>query len=179
MFSGPIPERVNHRKLATEKRKIEGNLSPKLLERFSDAVLGTEGEVGVVLSFRKGRNRSGLMVGKANVLVNLECQNCMQPFSLLIEATYKHNLVQDHDQLQGLEEHDDGIVCPSEMVAVADLIEDELLLALPMVARHESGQCAPEDDQLEDYQQEPEEPVETYKPFAGLAELTKDMIDKS
>lgn len=180
MFSGPIPARVNHRKLATEKRKIEGTLSPKLLERFSEAIIKAEGDVEVQLSFRKGRKRSGLMVGKAKVEVSLECQNCMQPFSLPIEATYRHQLFEDPDQLQTLEDHEDGIVCSSEMVSTVDLIEDELLLSLPMVARHETGGCPEKDSQIEDYQlEDTNESGETYKPFAGLAELTKDMIDKS
>ena len=179
MFSGSVPARVNHRKLATEKRKIEGTLSPKSLERLNDAVMGVNGEVEVSLSFRRGRNRSGLMVGSATARVLLECQNCMNEFEFVLEATYRHNLVQDEEQLAALEEDLDGIVCPSEMVQIAELVEDELLLALPMVPRHEDGQCPSEDDQLDDYQAEDSEAGETYKPFAGLAELTKDMIEKS
>ena len=180
MISGPIPTRVNHRKLATEKRKIEGVLPASQLERFSEAILGAEGDVAVSLSFRKGRGRSEVMIGQVTVPVSLECQNCMQPMRLDLKASYRHLLVQNEDQLLELEDDEDGIVCPSEMVDLADLIEDELLLALPMVARHESGQCAPEDDQLDDYRSEPEQDSgETYKPFAGLAELTKDMIEKS
>jgi uncharacterized protein len=179
MFSGPVPARVNHRKLATEKRKIEGTLPLAQLERLSDAVLGSNGDIEVSLSFRRGRNRSGLVVGSAKARVLLECQNCMNPFELALEATYRHQLVQDEEQLTALDEEQDGIVCASEMVEIAELLEDELLLALPMVARHEVGQCPSEDDQLEDYQTEDTQDRETYKPFAGLAELTKDMIDKS
>lgn len=179
MFSGPIPTRVNHRKLAMEKRKIEGSIPIDQLGRFSELVEASTGEVGVSLSFRKGRKRSNLMVGRAIAEVSLQCQNCMQPVDYRIEANYRHLLLSDEAQLADLDEEEDGIVCDDDMVAVADLIEDELLLALPMVARHESEQCSPEDDQLQDYQTEAPEAVDTYKPFAGLAELTKDLKDKS
>lgn len=179
MFSGQIPGKVNHRKLCQEKREIKGLMPVDQLVRFTDAVDTTVSDVEVKLAFRKGRQRKGLMVGRAAVRVSLICQNCMQPVECQIEASYRHALLSDQSQFDDLHEDEDGLVCDSDMVAVADLIEDELLLALPMVARHESGQCAPEDDQLEDYQSEPAEPVDTYKPFAGLAELTKEMKDKS
>lgn len=151
-------------------------MAPGRLERFSEAILKPEGDVEVSLSFRRGRNRSGLMVGTAKAQVSLECQTCMQPVSLAVEAGFRHHLVEDHDRLQALEEDEDGIVCPSEMVSIADLVEDELLLALPMVARHEK---CPVEVQLEEFQADEKDSGETYKPFAGLGELTKDMIDKS
>ncbi len=100
----------------------------------------------------------------------LQCQSCMQPVKYRVEARYRHLLLASEEQLAELEDEEDGIVCDSEMVAVADLIEDELLLALPMVARHENGQCQSEDYQFEDDQPDEPEVVETYKPFAGLAE---------
>lgn len=179
MFSGPIPTRVNHRKLASEKRKIEGFLPPDKLDRFSEAVIDVVGDLEVSLVFRRGPNRSGLMTGSAKAIVSLECQNCMQAFEQSVTAKFRHVLVQQEAQLFDLADDQDGIVCPSEMVEVSELIEDELILALPMVARHESGQCAPEDDQLDDYQADDVEATETYKPFAGLGELTKELTKKS
>ncbi len=75
----------------------------------------------------------------------------------------------------------DGIVTPDKVMAVADLIEDELILTMPMIPRHEEGECP-----KTEYEQvgivlpevlevkEVQESQTTYRPFAGLAET----IDK-
>ena len=36
-------------------------------------------------------------------------------------------------------EVDDAIVAPDKVISVAELIEDELILAMPMIPRHEEG----------------------------------------
>ena len=83
-----------------------------------------------------------------------------------------------------LHEDDDGLVCEDELILLVDLLEDELILALPMVGKHPEGECKP----AADVAAEPNTAVEpadrkgaskdTYRPFAGLAGLTADMLSK-
>jgi uncharacterized metal-binding protein YceD (DUF177 family) len=61
-------------------------------------------------------------------------------------------------------------------VSVRDLVDEEVMLALPNVPRHEDGsECAGRRMQLPGQDVEPDEPLDTQvqKPFAQLGELLK------
>jgi uncharacterized protein len=102
----------------------------------------------------------------------------MHPFWRKISCNIDLHVVSDETKLDSLTENEDAIVAADNVISVADLIEDEMILAMPMIPRHEEGQC-PETD----YRQEgivlrkaPEAPEaqSTYRPFADLAKA----IDK-
>ena len=76
----------------------------------------------------------------ADTEVTLECQRCLQPMRVPLHAERRVFFVQGEDAAQALDaesEHDVLALTPA--LDLADLIEDELLLALPFVPRHE--QC--------------------------------------
>ena len=50
---------------------------------------------------------------------------------------------------------------------LVDIIEDDLILLLPMVPRHEEGQCSEHENHFEN-----EHEPETHRPFSDLARLT-------
>jgi uncharacterized metal-binding protein YceD (DUF177 family) len=57
---------------------------------------------------------------------------------------------------------------------VGDLVEEELLLTLPLVPLHaDTADCNIEDDAPEPIPEEAELPQETQKPFERLGELLK------
>jgi len=180
MFPAPLPARVNHRKLATDNRKIEGLLPLSGFTRLAESLLATEGEVSAKLSFRKGRKHSTIVIGDIHVTVSLLCQNCLSPVDHELKAELHHAIVNSEEALLRLEEDEDGILSLEDLIYTVDLLEDELILSLPMVAKHSSANC-----QVEGYEadiadnQEVESEAETYKPFAGLAGLKDELIGAS
>jgi uncharacterized protein len=107
---------------------------------------------------------------KADATVLLQCQRCLRPLAMPVEAVRAFRFVDDEETAAALDEEieDDVLVLPRALDLRA-LVEDEMLLALPVVPRHE--QC-PEtlprsfgDDELE-------EDIE--HPFSKLAILRKD-----
>jgi uncharacterized protein len=175
MLTGPIPERVDHRKLANQAGLIEGSLPLQCFHRFGEMLVVREGDVYVRLEFSKGDFGSTRVNGSAATEVCLICQNCMQQFRRQVTCELVLLVVSDESKLELLPEVDDAIVAPDKVISIAELVEDELILAMPMIPRHEEGEC-PETD----YEQEeivlPEVQKEqtTYRPFADLAKT----IDK-
>jgi len=180
MFSAPLPARVNHRKLATENRKLEGTLPLSEFKRLAESLLATDGEVSAKLAFRKRRKQSTLVTGDIFVTVSLLCQNCLAPVDHELKAELHHAIVNSEEALFKLEENEDGMVILEDLVNTVDLLEDELILSLPMIAKHSGANC-----QVEGYEadiadnQEVQSSVDTYKPFAGLAGLKDDLIGAS
>jgi len=180
MFSAPLPARVNHRKLASENRKLEGTLQLSDFRRLTDSLLEEKGEVSALLAFRKAGKQASLVVGDASVTVSLLCQNCLTPVDYELKAHLHHVIVNTEEALSSLAEDVDGILSPEDLITTVELIEDELILSLPMVARHKSKDCVVKDyEAAEDDNQEVEASSETYKPFAGLAELKDELTGAS
>jgi uncharacterized protein len=178
MSTGPIPERVDHRKLANQAGLIEGTLPIQCFHRLGGMLVVREGDVYLRLEFSKGDFGSTRVDGTVSTEVCTICQNCMQQFWRKISCDVALQVVSDESKLERLTEDEDAIVAPEKVISVAELIEDELILAMPMIPRHEEGEC-PETDYERDVVvlqevQEVQEVQTTYRPFAGLAKA----IDK-
>lgn len=100
----------------------------------------------------------------------LMCQRCLQPYRHPIAIHNRFVIVHTEEQAQTLDMENDEVdaIVGSHQFDLLDLIEEELLLALPLVPRHES--CAspaltPSQDKTV-----PTKATKT-SPFAILAEL--------
>ena len=92
------------------------------------------------------------------------CQRCLQPFEQPFEIERSLRFVADEAQAEALDaESEDDVLALQPAIDLRTLVEDELLLAWPIVPRHAS--CAPpgHDSSEADAQRE--------NPFAALAAL--------
>jgi uncharacterized metal-binding protein YceD (DUF177 family) len=68
---------------------------------------------------------------------------------------------------------EDIVIHEDRLISISELVEDQLMLALPMIARHDDGEC-PETDYEKERESLPEGKIErdagnTYRPFFNLA----------
>jgi uncharacterized protein len=75
--------------------------------------------------------------------VSMTCQRCMRAVPVAVEDEFKVVVVPEEraDEPSGYE----PVVADAARFDVRWLIEDQVLLALPLVPMHEPGQCAPAD----------------------------------
>lgn len=173
MLTGSLPEQVDHRKLAAEKARLEGSLPITSFERLCGLLDDTRGEVDVRLQFRKGKRHRTLVVGTASGAVTLICQSCLEPVVVTIQASISTQLLETLEELQALPLREDGLVCPQADVTLVDLLEDELMVSLPMVPRHEAGICGQSMAGERQVRDDETMQTDTYRPFAGLASLAQ------
>lgn len=96
------------------------------------------------------------------------CQRCLQAVRLPLQIDRWFRFVRDEAQAAELDaELDDDVLVLSRAFDVREWVEDELLLALPIVPLHES---CPEPLPLP-AEVEPEQPEERPNPFAALQVL--------
>ncbi|HZF78587.1 MAG TPA: YceD family protein [Rubrivivax sp.] len=102
--------------------------------------------------------------------VQLQCQRCLQP--MLHDLTLDRRLRFVHDEAEAArldEESEDDVLALQGRLHLVGLIEDELILALPLVPRHED--CS---QPLPLVNGAPESaPEEAAHPFAALAALRR------
>jgi uncharacterized protein len=98
--------------------------------------------------------------------VTLECQRCMKRMQRPLEAQTKIALVGSEDEGARVSGELEPVLAAGGRISIAQLLSEELLLALPIVPLHEQGtECEATEDAPP--------PDETHKPFAGLADLLK------
>ena len=96
------------------------------------------------------------------------CQRCLQPFSTPVEVDRVFRFVPTEREAEALDaDSEDDVLALGPSFDLIELIEDELLLAWPLVPRHE--RCAQPGHQAAI------EPAA--RPFAALASL-KGRVDK-
>ncbi len=141
MLTRVLPERIDHRKLVNDGAILQGIIPLNRFARLTQSLEGNEGILHARLEFRRGSKHRTLVVGKANVDVRLTCQSCLDSIVTTLGIDVRLTLVNSDSELLELELGEDGIVVESNLATLVDFYEDELILNLPMVARHEDGKC--------------------------------------
>ena len=137
---------------AREERHLVGELAVNALPRLADVLADDTGVLSCRLS--GGRNEEGklfLLLEVAGEL-RLKCQRCLDPLDLPLAIESRILLVPPGAPWpdEGLaDDAADAIEALAEQ-SVASLIEDEVLLALPVAPRHESCvlPCGSDSDSL-------------------------------
>ena len=171
MFTEPLPLRVNHSLLALENQTLQGVIDLAEFNRLAETLLESVGEVRVKLEFRKARRHKTLVVGQCATSVRLICQNCLCPLDFSLQAAVHHFIVCDEKGLLALSDDEGGIISAENVISLVDIFEDELLLNLPMAAKHseaerQAGRC-----KLDTLHPMDTLTSETHRPLANLADL--------
>jgi len=128
----------------------------------------------------KGRVRFSRQQGRAvadlevSTQAEVICQRCMQPMHWPVNVNSRVALVSDYDAADRVPEEMEVFLVEGDSVSVRDLVDEEVMLALPNVPRHgEDSECARQEVQLPGQPDEPDDEPDTQKPFAQLGELLK------
>lgn len=117
-----------------------------------------------------GAARIGLTLW-AEVDLPLQCQRCLTPVVETVETSREFVFVADEATAQALDdESEEDVLVMSRDFDALSLVEDELILALPLVPRHE---VCPEELPSKAVDPSFEAASERPNPFAALAALKK------
>jgi uncharacterized protein len=168
MSSTPFPEHLDALKLFARKGVISAALPVSRLKRFSGYLHQPSGEVAVLLEFGHDEEGRKLLSGTLAATVQVLCQRCMGPMPLRI-ASRLALLVSDGDsepESAALE----TVSMTDGNLDVAGLIEDELILSLPLAPAHEDNECS---TALNTFRQQTlgREQEQVSNPFSVLASL--------
>jgi len=145
------------------------------LPRVSHELIGKDGEASghVRFSRQMGHAVADLDVRAAPEVV---CQRCMLPMRWPVNVKSRIALVSDYDAADRVPDGMEVFLVEADSVSVRDLVDEEVMLALPHVPRHEEGsECAGRQVALPGQEADAEEAAaaQVQKPFAQLGELLK------
>jgi len=176
--------------LATQRRTLHGRLPLSSLQRLAPLLSEAMEEATTSVDLRDveyelefGIDEGGIphVRGLIQAILPLTCQRCMEPMDLPVSSRVQLGIVTSRSAAQQLPELYDPLLLTDEGVSVATIVEDELILALPQVAMHESNECPKGDAFLQqqgDGQENASAP-QRENPFAVLAQLKTPQSEKN
>ena len=163
-------DRFDPWKLAAIGGHLQGKISLDCLPRLSSLLAASTDQVSVDLTAGIDAQAIAFLRGHLGTTVRLICQRCLAPFDLPLTVPFRLGLAYDERQAENLPEEYDPLLVSAEGVALAELTEDELILALPLVPMHNDPQQCQANGFVS-----PQVEAQTAKPFAVLATLINDL----
>ncbi|MBL0011556.1 MAG: DUF177 domain-containing protein [Nitrosomonas sp.] len=149
-----------------------GKIPVDVLVRLHDFLFDKEGELIYQISGQFDKNeKPGLqleIIGK----IHLSCQRCLEKLSHEVDLQTFLVLAKTEAELDQTDEDDtvDAILSTPDMDVVS-LIEDEIILSLPISSRHADGECSIQE--LESINDNLTSKKQSAHPFAALIALKK------
>lgn len=152
-------------RIAEKPLVFEGDLRPGEAPRLQDALANGEGALHYKVSARLDRQRRKVVSCIIEGFVFLTCQTTLEAFRHAVSIDDRLVLVDDESRLPPIEEESDAedYMVADQPLDVLGLVEDAVLLSLPMVPRKPGLE--------EPHEKKPAGRAES--PFAALASLKK------
>lgn len=121
----------------------EGKLALGQMARLAPLLADAHGEVCLSVAGRLDEKGRRVIEGTVSAELRLTCQRCLGVCSHQVEELFRLTLVGSEAEGEELPDELEPYVSLNGEVRLIDLVEEQLLLAMPIVARHQEGECAP------------------------------------
>ena len=167
-MSAALPDRVDVARQVQAQRTFEGSLPLASMQRLRGSLADTEGEARYSIEF--GRDGLGIafLALRVEAALPLSCQRTLETFAYRVAIDQRLGLIASESEEASLPEGYEPLLVADGQLDLADVIEDELILALPVVPLKPGAPLewkdAPVDEEADE--QRP-------NPFAVLGSLKK------
>ncbi len=128
-----LPARFKAAEAVARRQQLDGLLPVTLLARLSEALSGPADALAVTIRFDTHPRAVGRASGSINGLLPLTCQRSLQVFLWPLEIQFEWIMVRDEAEEERLLADADPVMLEDEQLLLFDAIEDEVLLALPLM----------------------------------------------
>jgi uncharacterized protein len=143
----PDPRALDLHALARAGSTLQGEQPLAAMPRLAAGVLATADAVPAPVPWTAAVTSRPVAGGEpelwlhlqAQADVRLECQRCLQPMAQALQVDRRFRFVRGEDEAARLDEDsEDDVLALPRRLDLLELLEDELILALPLVPRHET-----------------------------------------
>ena len=173
MNQGLFPVRVETLKSVDQEAVFSGSVAISELERLQDFLQDESGQSQVEIKFGRDEQGIPLLSGQCQAQVRMTCQRCMNPVEVELSTDFELGIVFSDEQAKHLPKQYEPVIAERDDLVLLPVIEDELILSLPMYAYH--TQCD-ENELVAKAEEVVPVPVETEapnNPFSVLEQLKK------
>lgn len=136
-MSAEVPEILDAWRMVAARRGFEGRLPLSSMPRLGEVLLDAEGEVAFALDFDRDALNVAYVELRIDAALPLQCQRTLQRFLLPVQVVQRLGLLpadaDETDEAALPPGYEALPVAADGMLRPAELVEDELILAVPVV----------------------------------------------
>ncbi|EKD70387.1 MAG: hypothetical protein ACD_46C00546G0002 [uncultured bacterium] len=136
-----IPEHIDPFRYAEQHLRLDGTVKLADMHRLGAGVSTPNEIASVALEFGVDEQGITYLKGHVSAKLTLQCQRCMEPFIYEIISDFVLGIVNTLDEANALPDQYEPALASDGQLALRELIEDELILNLPIIPRHEPDVC--------------------------------------
>ncbi len=141
MHKDTIPTKIDPFRFAENAHDLRGSLLIKDMPRLCESLSSPEGVVTVDILFGIDEQKIKFAKGHLSTRLNLRCQRCLESFEYDIIGDFMSGIVQTDEEADQLPERYDPLIVKDNSLVISDMIEEELLVSLPIVPMHDLATC--------------------------------------
>lgn len=128
-----LPARFKAAEAVARRQQLAGVLPVDMLPRLAEALSGPAGLLTVSAEFQTHPRSVGRARGQITGLLPLTCQRSLQVFDWPLDIHFDWIMVRDEAEEERLLADADPVMLEDEQLKLHEAIEDEVLLALPLI----------------------------------------------
>jgi uncharacterized protein len=164
-----LPIMINPTRSAQRRLLCEGVFKLSDMTRLLSVCESRNEQVNVSVNFNVDERGLTVMSGTGSALVALTCQRCTEQYELKLEIDFNFSPVKNEEDADNIPSYYDEIALDENgEVNLLELVEEELILMIPLIPRHEPKDCSGDADSV--WGELPEE-LEKPNPFELLKQL--------
>ncbi len=169
MLTEPLPTTLDVRKAAVRGATVSGCVAVSKLDRLRPILASDNARVDAHFAFSRDEENRSVIALSLSAKVEVICQRCLQSMPIEISGENRLAIIGDDEQARQLPARLEPLLVEGELCDLWTVVEDELMLNLPIVSYHETKDCK---QLLEDYSRPAPDPggVED-NPFSVLERL--------
>ena len=172
-MSGPLPVYLDTRKVFLQQLQLDGDIELARLPRLRQMLASNDGSISAKLDCDIDDNGLRRLSGQVSASLNVSCQRCLEPVEIRIQDDINLAVLTDEEQARDLDPALDPWICADIKLDLAELLEEQLILSLPVVTNHEDRDCLGQTSFGEDEARQGDRTSRDH-PFAALKALKKD-----
>ena len=171
MLTEPLPTSLDVRKAAARDAVVEGLLKPQDLQRFRSLLASDDGSIEALLQFSRDEEMRSLVHVKVQADVVVTCQRCLEAMPERLASENTLAVVLTDEQAAQLPRQLDPLLVEEQASKLWDIVEDELILAMPPYSYHDTEDCKKRIADFSDPEPESDSEQAKPNPFNVLAQL--------
>lgn len=136
-----LPKTIDLERFTHERQVLSGEIAISELERLKDMLMEYKGHVTYHFSGSFDALGYPVISGDIETELMVECQRCLKSLAVPIKSHFELAFVREGQDLEGVPDSYEVVDFPKETLELKALIEDELLLSLPMIPMHDPQVC--------------------------------------
>ena len=174
-MSEGLPQQLDLIRAARQGAMFNGTMDVHRMLRLRDYLSRDQGKVAVQIELDTDKAGIPFISGHATANLIVQCQRCLGDMPIALETGFRLALITSERGVESLPDDYEPLVVTESPAVLQDIVEDELILAMPIVNQHAPDQC--EATSLIDNLHAEREQVqksEKENPFAVLKKLKTD-----